>query len=108
MNTMSHEAAVKKIFDMFADRGITGPTRQIMALISDLADLISPVVGTREAVIVNDRTGYALLEVDPIAVPINRAGQAVDSGAIDAVLDATGPGYHAVWLGTRDAVICAD
>lgn len=101
---MNRQEVVTKIVEMFADRGVSGRTADMMLLVHDLAHM---VMRTREAVVVNDTTGNQLWDVDPILLIVDDEGYAVDYRPLDAVLEVVGPGYHAVWYGTDDPVVCA-
>lgn len=75
---------------------------------------------TREAIIISDRTGRQVWEIDPIPLPVNDAGEVTDSGPLDAVLEALeadddprhedsfGGKAHAVWYDDGSPVLCAD
>lgn len=72
---------------------------------------------TREAIIISDRTGKQVWEIDPIPLEVNAAGECIDSGPLDAVLEVLeSDGYadsfrgkaHGVWYDDGSLVMCAD
>lgn len=68
---------------------------------------------TREAIIISDDTRHQVWEIDPIPLEVDAAGYVMDSGPLDAVLEAVeldGDGMmcHAVWADTGELVLCAD
>lgn len=65
----------------------------------------------REAILISEATGNQIWVVDPIPLEVNEQGEAIDSGPMDAAIEACYEEEgidvaYAVWADTGEWVVC--